>query len=354
MTHASSFRNIAWAALSLLAARGIAAAAMAAASLWPLGQAGAATPSAPSQAADHSFSFALLGDTPAAASDETLLPQVLAQIGNEADFVIHIGNIKGEHESCDDAMLDKRQALLAASPVPLVLTPGDQDWADCDHESAGRFSPVERLNRMREALFDSPQSLGMVTIDVQRQSDTVRFRGYAENARWEYGHIVFATLNMPGNHNNFRRGAGRNGEYEERIMANGSWLRQAFATATHAKAKGLVLAFHANPHFGGSKEDVSAGEGRDPYGDFKNTLARLASKFPGQVLVVHGSDKPANDPPRPDQPVKFNGKVLTNVVRVQTYGSPLSQYWIKVDVDPARKAPFRVETRTAVLAAPHP
>ncbi|GAA4332018.1 hypothetical protein GCM10023144_21480 [Pigmentiphaga soli] len=307
-----------------------------------------------SYAAAQGFRFALLGQTPARPVDEPVLIQTLAQIGSEADLAVHVGAIKGRGERCDDAVYQRRRELLQASPVPLVLTPGDEDWADCDQESGGRFAPVERLNRIRELFFDADQSLGQLQLDLQRQSDTARFRGYPENARWEYGGVVFATFNMPGNFNNFRPGAGRNGEYEDRILANASWLRQAFAAASREKAQALVLAFHANPHFEGNRDDRRAADGRDPYGDFKLLLARLASRFPGQVLVVHASDNTLTDPPPADHPLRLNGRVLANVRRVQTYGSPLSQYWIRIDVAPGRKGALTVTRRTAVLLPPRP
>ncbi|OVZ64220.1 hypothetical protein CDO44_02290 [Pigmentiphaga sp. NML080357] len=301
-------------------------------------------------AARQGFAFALLGNVPFNNADETIVAQMLGQFGTETDLAIHTGNVKGRDERCDDETYIRRHTLLNASPVPLVLAPGENDWADCDRAAAGQYGPVERLNRLRELFFEPDNSLGTLTLDLQRQSETVRFRGYPENARWEYGDILFVTMNVPGNHNNYRTGAGRNGEYEERVQADSSWLRQAFSAAAKLKTRGLVVAFAADPRFEGRHEYAG---GTDPYASLKADLARLASKYTGQVLVVHGGNGPP-EPHLPDHPVKLNGKTLQNVTRIRTYGHSRPAYWIKVSVEPGDKQVFRMETVNTVLRPPQP
>ncbi|MDX3907946.1 MAG: hypothetical protein QHC78_19850 [Pigmentiphaga sp.] len=310
---------------------------------------GSTNPESP-YAARQGFAFALLSNLPSREADEDVVAQLLTQFGTETDLVIHTGNIKGRNERCDDETYAQRHALLNQSPVPLVLVPGENDWAICDRPEAGQYGPVERLNRLRELFFEPDNSLGMLTLDLQRQSETVRFRGYPENARWEYGGILFVTLNVPGNRNNYRTGAGRNGEYEERIQADASWLRQAFAAASRLKTRGLVVVFAADPLFGG---DYRIANGTDPYAMLKADLARLASKYAGKVLVVHGIHVPPSMP-RPDHPLKFNGKVLRNVTRVKTYGTTHPAYWTKVSVEPGNKDVFRIETLNMAPRPPQP
>lgn len=306
-----------------------------------------------SYAARHGFSFAVIGDAPASYRDESIMSQVLAQIGQEADLVLHVGNIKGKNERCDDELYIRRRALFDTSPVPFVMTPGEHDWTDCDQAATGRYGPVERLTRLRELFFESPQSLGALKQDLQRLSDTGRYRNYPENARWEYGGMLFVTLNMPGSHNNYRTGAGRNGEYEERIMANAFWVRQAFAVATREKYKGIVMAFEADPNFEG-RLNLDASDGRDPYADFKATLARLAAKYPGQVLLVHGAHGNPGAAPKPDHPLKVAGKTLDNVTRLKSFGASRPQYWRKVVIEPGKKGQLLIENRNTVLQPPHP
>src|SRR4051794_17561397 len=56
-----------------------------------------------SYAARRGFNFAVIGDTPAGSRDEATVVNVLAQIGREADLIVHVGNLKHETERCDDA-----------------------------------------------------------------------------------------------------------------------------------------------------------------------------------------------------------------------------------------------------------
>lgn len=311
--------------------------------------AAAATNQESPHAARHGFAFALMGDQPSRPGDETVLNQMLAQFGLAADLAIHTGNFKGKGERCDDAVYSHRRKLLDASPIPLVLTPGENDWANCDLTAAGQFGPIERLARLRDLFFEPDDSLGMLKLSLQRQSETVRFRGYPENARWEYGGILFVTVNVPGNHNNYRNGAGRNGEYEERIQADTAWLRQAFAMATRLKTRGIVVAFSADPRFSGRRDSV--GTGTDPYATLKTDLARLASRYAGQILIVHGGNTRTTTH-RPDQPLRVNGKPLANTTRVTTYGAARPGSWIKVSVEPRDRNVFKIETMDTVLQPP--
>jgi hypothetical protein len=306
-----------------------------------------------SYASRNGFSFAVLGDAPASIGDESITAHVLAQIGHEADLIIHVGNIKGRNERCDDDLYLRRRALFETSPVPFVMAPGQHDWTDCDQTTAGRYGPIERLTRLRELFFESSQSLGALKQDLQRLSDTGRYRNYPENARWEYGGILFVTLNIPATHNNYRTGAGRNGEYEERILANAFWVRQAFAMATREKYKGIVIAFNADPNFEG-RLNLDASDGRDPYADFRATLARLAAKYSGQVLLLHSAHGNTGPAPKPDHPLKAAGKTLDNVTRLKTFGASRPQSWRKVVIEPGKKGQFVIENRNAVLQPPQP
>ena len=47
--------------------------------------------------------------------------------------------------------------------------------------------------------------------------------------RWQMGDVVFITLNVPGDNNHFLNQGGRNGEFEERSVANIEWLERTTA-----------------------------------------------------------------------------------------------------------------------------
>ena len=39
--------------------------------------------------------------------------------------------------------------------MPLLYTPGDNEWTDCHRPAAGRYNPLERLDAVRATFFDA-------------------------------------------------------------------------------------------------------------------------------------------------------------------------------------------------------
>jgi hypothetical protein len=147
---------------------------------------------------------------------------------------------------------------------------------------------MERLSRLRELFFVDEFSLGASKIPVIRQSNTPKFRSYMENARWEVGRVLFATVNLPADNNHYRMEAGRNSEFEDRLIANRDWLQRTFAIATRKKMAGIALFCDGNPLLkpGTQRLFDSAGK-RDGFTEIRQQLSALAGKFPGKVLVAH-------------------------------------------------------------------
>ena len=124
----------------------------------------------------------------------------------------------------------------------MIVMPAASDWSDCKN-SAGRTAAIERLNRLRELYYAEPESLGERKLDVTRLSANAKFRSYAENAHWVVGDVLYATVNVPANNNHYLPEAGRNSEYEDRLVANRFWLNRLFALARAQEARrgGAVL-----------------------------------------------------------------------------------------------------------------
>ncbi len=273
-------------------------------------------------------SFSVVVNAPTDDTQARAFADTLTLAGQEGEFVLHLGNLKGETERCDDALYQRRRALLETSIVPLVTIPGDNDWTDCRLPAAGGYTPFERLTRLREMFHERPNSLGRLTMPLQRQSQTSRFRGYPEQARWERDGIVFTTLNVPGTRNNYQRGAGRNGEWEERNEAIDAWLQQAFAAANRQSAQAVVIAFHADPDFGRNDEWGA------PYYAFKHQLAEHAAGFKGKVLLLHAAASAVRD-----QPLSRGGKRLTHVTRIGVSTQQAADQWVRIEFRPA-DAPY--------------
>ncbi len=293
--------------------------------------------------------IALVADTPqwpaAEADTATLFEMMNAQ---QVAMIIHAGGVKGDTESCGDALLNARLQVLADSPAPLLYVPGETDWAECQTPSNGLFDPVERLNRLRELFFPLDTTLGRRTLPVVRQSDQALFRSYRENVRLVTGGVMLVGLNLPGDNNHYRSEGGRNGEFEDRREANRQWLARAFSVAEQRDLPGIVVIAHADPQFGNGWEkrgkptllDAFVRHGaRDGYLEFKRQLRDLSSKFPGQVLLVHASDSGFSV----DKPLRDTaGKIVANFTRVALpTGSP--SRWTELTITPGTRSVFQVQ-----------
>jgi hypothetical protein len=236
--------------------------------------------------ADHHgpFQFGVIAHSFKSATDDSILKLALKET-NQADlaFVVATG-IKSAAETCGDKLYNQRRNLLNDSARPLVVSLAASDWSDC-RNSLGRSVAIERLNRLREVFFPDDQSLGARKLPMLRLSATAKFRSYAENAHWESGQVLFATVNWPANNNHYLPEAGRNSEFEDRLVANRAWLQRLFSTAKRKKLDGLVLFSDGN--VGLTEENRPAANGRqDGFAETRRLLKTLAQSFPGKVLLI--------------------------------------------------------------------
>lgn len=302
------------------------------------------------------FEFAVLGDAPFSNTEVPVLRSVLATIGDSAAaFVVHAGNLKSATESCRDEVITQRLGLLASSPKPLIYVPGANDWANCQRATDGSFNPVERLDFLRDHAFDDdallgPGPVGYAQFDLTRQSDMARFRQYHENVRWFYRGVVFVGVNLPGNNNNYRSAGGRNGEYEDRIIATRVWLQHALVYAQQKDAIGMVIVAQADPEFeparggglGSLFSDRGGRRGVDGYKDFRAQLQRLASRFKGQILLIDSGKSMRHAQPLRDA----HGMNVKSFTQLSTFGSPNVSRWVRVRVDPRTSQLFHFEAVT--------
>lgn len=296
--------------------------------------AGAAT------SASGRFTFAVVG-TATDRDDRSTVPLLRAIDGSGSSFVVHFELSAPSPTSCGDAALERRRAVLDASPRPVVPVTGASQWAACGRETT---DALDRLDRVGDLLFGADQSLGQERLPWSRQSGIARFHRYRENVRWQVGGILFATLNLPDNNNNFRIGAGRNGEFEERVVANRAWLDRTFRLATERRAVGVVLFIDASSRFSAPmRAPDSRARERDGFYEWKVALRERVPAYKGQVLLVQ-SRLPADvtAPQVFDQPLRgAAGHPIGNLTRVAIADAAGDQRWLRIDVDPADPRVFR-------------
>lgn len=229
-----------------------------------------------------SFYFTAM-DQPAS-NNHGQLKKELARLKNSTPAFVVINGIKSNAESCEDDLYTERKELLNDVNHPVIVSLAASDWAYCKN-SRGIPISIERLIRLREILFESGHSLGNPSINLTRQSLSNRFSAYSENVYWSHGPVLFATLHLPANNNNYLAAAGRNNEFEDRTIANKNWLELVFRQATREHAKAIVLFTDGNPY---NIKTVS----RDGFSEIRQKLNALMSHYSGRVLVIHRQSGP--------------------------------------------------------------
>ena len=304
----------------------------------------------------QTFSFGLWGDMPyQKAGDDLKIPALLKSINqSEIAFSIYDGDIKDGSSKCTDDIYASALTMFSQLKKPVVYVPGDNEWTDCHRLNNGGYDGLERLAYLRKTMFTTLNSLGKRQMPLVHQAPPGE--KYVENTRFSHRGIVFATLNIPGSNNNkvldqkdcthkSARTAAQcdasNAEYLERDAANVSWMQDAFKTARAQKARGLVLVFQADPGFDlpeTEDKDESQAPGVSGYRNFINSVVLETEQFPGQVLLVHGDTHFF----KMDKPLYSPTKLLANLTRLQTFGSPLI-HWVRVTVDAKNANVFTVQ-----------
>jgi hypothetical protein len=322
---------------------------------------------------DKGFEYAvgLWGDMPYSAEQAaTGVPNLIADMNNqELAFTINDGDLKAGGNTlgaltCADALYDQALGYLGALKEPAILTPGDNDWTDCDRPANGGFNSRERLDKERQVFFSTNRSLGQETLkqDVQTAALCLNAAGTSvgcvENRRWTMKKVTYATVNLPGSCNNLCDTAPDTAEYTARNNANIVWLQETFAAAKAKDSAGLMIVGQANPGF--DLSDATRAPIRDPktlvispagttdgYQEFLAKLRELTVDFRKPVVFVHGDSHYF----RVDRPLlASDGKRLENFTRVETFGDNAANgnndvHWVKVLVDAKSRDVFAFQAQ---------
>lgn len=215
-------------------------------------------------------------------------------------FVVATG-IKGEKEACSDELYIRRRDMLELAKKPVVVLPAASDWSGCKN-NAGKSIAIERLNRLRELLYEEPGVLSARPLALSRLSANVKFRSYAENAYWVVGNVLYATVNIPSDNNHYRPEAGRNSEYEDRTVANRFWLNKLFMQAKRKKLAAVVLFSEGRVNILSEEPGLLARLGRSPetmdgYAIVRRQITALAKKYNGKVLLIDTAKVPNGTEP---------------------------------------------------------
>jgi len=283
----------------------------------------------------QSFKFIALGDMPySQPADFPRFERLITSINQQKPvFSIFVGDTKSGSSPCSNAHVEKMTVYFNSFKAPLIYSIGDNEWTDCHRASAGGYDPLERLEHIRSAQFNTSNSLGSVKLKLQRQADIMpQFSSYVENSLWTKSNFLFVNVHIPGSNNNFGRDEASNQEYAARNSANLAWINHAFQLAKDRKYAGIIFAFQADIFY--SPELATS-----PSSGFRDTIALLqdqSEKLPVPILLIHGDSHQL----KIDQPLlNQQKKLIENVYRLEVMGADQVQA-VEIQVDARNSSPF--------------
>src|SRR5258705_8185709 len=130
---------------------------------------------------DHGgYAIGLWGDLPYSDLQAQVgVPNLIADMNSQRlAFTVQDGDLKAGNGTpgsvtptiCSDALYVQALGFFNALHAPAILTPGDNDWTDCDRPSNGGFNSRERLDHERQVFFSTPFSLGQNRIPQELQA----------------------------------------------------------------------------------------------------------------------------------------------------------------------------------------
>jgi hypothetical protein len=273
---------------AFVASAGLLAALTAAAVVGPV----AVSTAAAGQDKPSSFSFAVIGDVPYGDAQIAAFPGWIDRINAErgVDLAFHVGDIKNGSSVCSTEYFEMIRAQFDRFRMPLLYSPGDNEWTDCHRPAAGVYNPLERLDEVREVFFDAPgRTLGADPIKVDSQAAL----GFPENQSLQRRQIEIATIHVVGSNNDLAPWSGLGltaptqaqlDEESARMDAAIALVHSTFARARQTNARAVAILQQADmfdPNFQPSF-DVSA------FVPLVQALVDESSTFDGEVYLFDG------------------------------------------------------------------
>ena len=255
---------------------------------------------------DVQVTFYAMGDVPYAPDEDVLLPKQIANLPGDAEFVIHVGDIKRGLPLCTEGVYQKVVGMLSKSAPPVFIIPGDNEWNDC-------VNPAQAWTYWDRHFmkFDERWQHGL---SVSRQK--IR----EENFAFVKGSVLIVGLNIVGGKVHDVQ------EWKLRHAGDLDWVNsnlQRFGT----EISSLVVFGHAKP--------------AKVHNDLFEPFSKVAEDFDKPVLYLHGDGhKWIHDRP-------FKAK---NILRVEVDQGGIAPP-LKVMVTDHPTVPFEFDRRNGKKAS---
>ena len=333
-------------------------------------------------------SFAVYGDapygtTPTDTAQVLATPAFISAVNADSavSTVIQVGDIHSGKQYCTAAYDQTVFNLWTAYTRPVVYTPGDNEWTDCNKigEGGGAYNkttgqvdyaldangqpvdyasgdPLANLALIRSLFFAKPgATLGdgrKRVLSQARCRDTAHPSDatFVENVMWKESGVLFVTLNVPGGSNNDNdiwygaptMSAAQAQEISDRTGADLRWLDKAFAQARKSKAVGVVIVAQAD--MWDSEKGAAHQAAFEPY---VKSIAANTAAFAKPVLMFNGDSHvyQSTNPLSATDALAFMhpGYDVPNFHRVVVHGSTLPLEYLRLTVDPKANAAHGTE-----------
>ena len=251
--------------------------------------------------------FYAIGDAPYNSRQADELKLQLRRLPRDADFVIHIGDIRNPRRSdiCRQNEFNKVARILNQSHAPVLIIPGDNEYNDCLNFEEAYSMWLDQFAYFERKHWNN------------RPMQVHRMKRRPENFFFELRQVLFIGLNIVGG----EPSADDNGEeWTTRLNMEYHWTKNTVHRYVNNKTKGtgalprVVIFGHAKP--------------RKHHRDFFDRLVNFMEKeLNGEVpfLYLHGDDHMW------DYDVSFMGQ--PNFMRIMVAGG-------------TTEAPLRIQVNT--------
>jgi hypothetical protein len=264
------------------------------------------------------------GTTPTDTTQSVLNPGLIAALNADVDaqVVLHVGDIHSGKQYCTEAYDNQIANDWKALKKPMVYTPGDNEWTDCNKSGEGGGvwntatssvdyvfdatgnkasyqggDPLANLDLVRRIFFAQPGKDFTGTMDVHTQAREFDAAdpgdaAYVENVWFEKSGVLFVTINMPGGSNNDTdpwyaapaMSAAQSAEVTARSGADLRWLDTAFKRAASNADYAMVIQLQADMWDQDNKTPSHIAQ----YKPFVDAIASKAKDFGKPVLLLNG------------------------------------------------------------------
>lgn len=175
--------------------------------------------------------FYVLADEPFDLSNVDQLTRELEALPSNAEFVIHLGNANGDVQSrCQEYGFERAAAIFAESPVPVLVIPGDLDWAACGSERKAQAALEYwdiNLGKFERKWDDN-------RLDVDYSDDVVG------NFRFLHKGVLFISVSILDAETEPK-------EVSERLEQNVMWTKGQLSEFRSSEYNAVVIFGHAPP-----------------------------------------------------------------------------------------------------------